>query len=266
PFDESIQKICDTLTSCTLELYKSIIKDLPPTPSKFHYIFNLRDLSRVYNGLTLTNAERFLTVTQIVRVWRNECLRVFHDRLVNETDKALVQGHIKSLIEEHFKADLESAMRDPILFGDYRTALNEFEPRVYEDIQDYDACKALFQEILEEYNENKTRMNLVLFDDALDHLTRIHRIIRMDRGHALLVGVGGSGKQSLTKLAAFTAGCEVFEIVLSRGYSESNLREDLKTLYLKLGIENKKTVFLFTDAHVADEGFLELINNMLTSV
>lgn len=58
---------------------------------------------------------------------------------------------------------------------------------------------------------------------------------------------------------------QVFEITLSRGYNESNLREDLKTLYLKLGIENKKTVFLFTDAHVVEEGFLELINNMLTS-
>ncbi|XP_052412947.1 dynein axonemal heavy chain 10 [Carassius gibelio] len=263
-FEECIQNICDKITFCTLELYKTIIKDLPPTPSKFHYIFNLRDLSRVYHGLTLTNPERFCTITQFVRVWRNECLRVFHDRLINETDKITVQGHIKNLIEEHFRSDLDSALRDPILFGDYRTALKS-EPRVYEDILDYDASKALFQEILEEYNENKTRMNLVLFDDALEHLTIIHRIIRMDRSHALLVGVGGSGKQSLTKLAAFTAGYEVFEIVLSRGYSETNFREDLKTLYLKLGIENKKMVFLFTDAHVAEEGFLELINNMLTS-
>ena len=39
-------------------------------------------------------------------------------------------------------------------------------------------------------------MNLVLFDDALEHLTRIHRVIRMDKGNALLVGVGGSGKAS----------------------------------------------------------------------
>uniref|UniRef100_H3BAL0 Dynein axonemal heavy chain 10 n=1 Tax=Latimeria chalumnae TaxID=7897 RepID=H3BAL0_LATCH len=264
-FNDDIQAICNKLTFCTLELYKIIVRDLPPTPSKFHYIFNLRDLSRIFNGLTLSTPERFLTVTQMVRVWRNECLRVFHDRLINKTDKQLVQGYIQRLIEEHFKDEQEQAMRDPILFGDYRTAMHDGEPRVYEDLQDYEAAKALFQEILEEYNETKTRMNLVLFDDALEHLTRVHRIIRMDWGHALLVGVGGSGKQSLTRLAAFTAGCEVFEIILSRGYNENNFREDLKMLYTKLGIENQKMVFLFTDAHVAEEGFLELINNMLTS-
>ncbi|KAI5166248.1 Dynein Heavy Chain 10, Axonemal [Manis pentadactyla] len=240
-------------------------EDLPPTPSKFHYIFNLRDLSRVFNGLVLTNPERFQTVTQMVRVWRNECLRVFHDRLINGTDKQLVQDHMGALVAEHFNDNMELVMRDPILFGDFRTALQEEETRIYEDIQDYEAAKALFQEILEEYNESNTKMNLVLFDDALEHLTHVHRIIRMDRGHALLVGVGGSGKQSLARLAAFTAGYEVFEILLSRGYSENNFREDLKNLYLKLGIENKLMIFLFTDAHVVEEGFLELINNMLTS-
>ncbi|VTJ57208.1 Hypothetical predicted protein [Marmota monax] len=264
-FHESIVAVSGLLTSCTLTLYKNIVQDLPPTPSKFHYIFNLRDLSRVFNGLVLTNPQRFQTVAQMVRVWRNECLRVFHDRLINKTDKQLVQDHIGNLVLEHFEEDEEVVMRDPILFGDFRMALHEEETRIYEDIQDYEAAKALFQEILEEYNEINTRMNLVLFDDALEHLTRVHRIIRMDHGHALLVGVGGSGKQLLARLAAFTAGYEVFEILLSRGYSENSFREDLKSLYMKLGLENKTVMFLFTDAHVAEEGFLELINNMLTS-
>jgi len=76
----------------------------------------------------------------------------------------------------------------------------------------------------------------------------------MSHGHALLVGVGGSGKQSVCKLAAFTAECEFFEIQLSRGYNEQSLREDIKILYNKLGMENKKIAFLFTDQHVVEEG------------
>ena len=83
-------------------------------------------------------------------------------------------------------------------------------------------------------------MKLVLFDNALEHATRVHRVIRLDQGHALLVGVGGSGRQSLARLAAYAAGCEVFEITLSRGYGEEEFREDLKQLYHKLGMENKK--------------------------
>lgn len=76
------------------------------------------------------------------------------------------------------------------------------------------------QEILEEYNEFNTKMNLVLFDDALEHLIHVHRIIRLDRGHALLIGVGGSGKQSLTRLAAYTAGCEVSDLCHCRERKE----------------------------------------------
>lgn len=57
------------------------------------------------------------------------------------------QEHIKLLLEENFKTSTEFALRDPCLYGDFRTALDESEPRLYEDIQDYDAAKALFQEV-----------------------------------------------------------------------------------------------------------------------
>ena len=118
-------------------------------------------------------------------------------------------------------------------------------------------------QILEEHNEKNAKINMVLFNDALEHLTRVHRALRMHRGHVLVVGIGGSGKQSVIRLAAFAADCEIFEISLSRGYNDNSFREDMKRLYNIVGVDNKKIVFLFTAAHIADESFLELVNNML---
>eukprot|EP00803_Ostreobium_quekettii_P011338 evm.model.scf_1312.1 EVM.evm.TU.scf_1312.1 scf_1312:839-40608(+) len=265
-FDATILEACAQLTSLTLDLYTYIVEHLPPTPSRFHYIFNLRDLSRIYEGLLLSVVDKFPTSKEFIRVWRNECLRVFHDRLICAEDKELVQGKIKEIVQAKFGQIADGVMSDPLLFGDYRlSGKDTCDVRLYEDLGSYSDIKTVFEEILDNYNGKKKPMQLVFFDDALEHLTRIHRTIRLPRGNCLLVGVGGSGKQSLSKLAAFASGCEVFEITLSRGYDETSFREDLKKLYNLLGVDNKKVMFLFTDSHVAEEGFLELINNMLTS-
>ncbi|XP_022902554.2 dynein axonemal heavy chain 10 [Onthophagus taurus] len=299
-----------TLITITLHLYNMIIVELPPTPKKFHYIFNMRDLSRIVAGMCQSVPKFYDTKHQIVRLWRNEFSRVVCDRLISAEDNELMRNHIIDELSqvygstqapaaagpppkpagdddddeesqaaappeeaapvdgddegEEVKIDvLEYAMRDPILFGDYRNAINEGEARFYEDLLDYEAVNSLFQEIIEEYNERKEKISLVLFNDALEHITRIQRALRMERGHVLIVGVGGSGKASLTRLAAFTAGCEMFEIQLSRGYNESSFKDDLKKLFNQLGIEGKPSVFLYTAAQVIEEGFLEFINNIL---
>ena len=55
------------------------------------------------------------------------------------------------------------------------------EARLYEDLGEYSNIKILFEEILDEYNATNKKMNLVMFDDALEHVTRIHRIMRLDQ-------------------------------------------------------------------------------------
>lgn len=85
------------------------------------------------------------------------------------------------------------------------------------------------------------------------------------RGSALLVGVGGSGKQSLSRLAAFISSLEVAQIQLKKGYGIIDLKHELAAMYLKCGMKNVGIMFLMTDAQVPNEMFLVLINDMLAS-
>lgn len=78
-------------------------------------------------------------------------------------------------------------------------------------------------------------MNLVIFDDALYHLLRVTRVINSPSGNVLLVGVGGSGKQSLTKLSAFICKHIFFQISLTKTYNDNNLKDDIKELYRYAG-------------------------------
>lgn len=73
-----------------MSIYFSIIEKLPRTPVKFHYIFNMRDISRVYEGLLQSTVDKYPNKGTFIRLWRNEVNRVFGDRLINNEDKELV--------------------------------------------------------------------------------------------------------------------------------------------------------------------------------
>merc|ERR1719460_3429530 len=110
-----------------------------------------------------------------------------------------------------------------------------------------DRLSELLGDALTQYNDGNAAMDLVLFEDAMKHVSCISRIISNPSGHPLLVGVGGSGRQSLSRLGAFICDCATQMIVISNTYGVSDLKEDLKNMYKRSGVKDEGVVFLFTD-------------------
>ena len=81
----------------------------------------------------------------------------------------------------------------------------------------------------------------------------------------MLIGVGGSGKQSLARLAAFVSSLDVFQITLKANYTLNDFKIDLNASYRRAGLKGLTSVFLLSDAQILDEHFLVLINDYLSS-
>uniref|UniRef100_A0A8C4NS28 Dynein, axonemal, heavy chain 1 n=1 Tax=Dicentrarchus labrax TaxID=13489 RepID=A0A8C4NS28_DICLA len=239
--------------NATILVYSTITSQLLPTPTKSHYTFNLRDLSKVFQGILM-----------LLQLWYHESCRIFQDRLVCAEDRDWFNRLLKDCIQEFDCSFEEVVSCQPVLYGDFM--IPGADHKVYTLIQDKEKLMKVMEEYMEDYNQvNTTKMKLVLFMDAIEHVCRISRILRQPLGNALLLGVGGSGRQSLTKLASYMSEYECFQIELAKNYGQTEWREDIKSIMLKAGLQNLQITFLFVDTQIKSESFLEDINNILNS-
>ena len=204
--------------------------------------------------------------TVFANLWVHESMRIFYDRLINTEDQQWFKSLLVELCSRHLKLpySYEDLFVKPIVFADFLKP--DIEVRLYEEVKDLNKLTTVLNDLLEVYNVSfPTQMNLVFFTDALTHAARISRILRQPRGNIMLIGVGGSGKQSLTTMAAFVGNMTLESIKINRGYGIQEFREDIKKYMMKTGVEGKDIVFLFTDSQIVDETMLEDLNNVLNT-
>uniref|UniRef100_UPI0035900BF2 dynein axonemal heavy chain 17-like n=1 Tax=Myxine glutinosa TaxID=7769 RepID=UPI0035900BF2 len=262
-FATAVKNACPRLVQAAIALHQKVSSSFLPTAIKFHYIFNLRDLSNIFQGLLFSTTECVRSPTDLLRLWFHESQRVYGDKLIDAQDFAkLTEAQIASMKNSFEGIDEKAITAQPNLYCHFALGLGD--PK-YMMMGSWEELNKLLTEALEGHNEVNAAMNLVLFEDAMAHICRINRILESPRGNALLVGVGGSGKQSLSRLSAYISGLEVFQITLSKGYGISDLKLDLASQCLKAGVKNIGTMFLMTDAQVSEETFLVLINDLLAS-
>jgi dynein heavy chain len=102
---------------------------------------------------------------------------------------------------------------------------------LYEEVTDSRKLYKLLENKQHDYNySSNDKLDLVFFDDAVEQILRICRILRQPRGNAMLIGVGGSGKQSLSKLSSFIMRCERYQIELVKNYNAESFRGDLQKI------------------------------------
>merc|ERR1719409_2182956 len=271
-FDAGLQKFLDPVVAATNEVLQGILNTpcFLPSALKFHYQFNLKDTSNIFQGLLNSTPGIYKGqsgLTKYARLWLHECTRVFMDRLVMASDEVALQAIFENAVKKHLTQgiDNQELFADALLFTSFM-AVRGGNDKVYMAIPSQEKLKKCLEECLAEYNENFAAMELVLFGIATSHISRIARIIDLPCGNALLVGVGGSGKESLSRLSCFIMSTDVVSILVTQSYGVADLMLDLQEMYKKAAVKpGTSHGFLMTDGQIASEKFLVLINDLLSS-
>ncbi|RKP34413.1 dynein heavy chain and region D6 of dynein motor-domain-containing protein [Dimargaris cristalligena] len=254
----TLRAYAEPLTAAMVDLY--LVSQRRFTPDiQAHYIYSPRELTRwmrgIYEAIKPLDA---LPVEGLVRIWAHEALRLFQDRLVDESERRWTDEQIDQLALKHFPTiDPQESLRRPILFSNWLS--KHYIPVEREELRDYAKAR------LKVFYEEELDVPLVLFNDVLDHVLRIDRVFRQMQGHLLLIGVSGSGKTTLSRFVAWMNGLTVFQIKVHNKYSGDDFDEDLRIVLRRTGCKGEKICFIMDESNVLDSGFLERMNTLLAN-
>ena len=80
-------------------------------------------------------------------------------------------------------------------------------------------------------------LDIIVFEEVLDHIARVDRVLTMPGGSLLMAGTSGVGRRTAVTLVAYLHQIELFTPKVGRGYSVKQFKADLKNVSCLLNID-----------------------------
>lgn len=269
-----------SMVNATIDVYGAIARELRPVPSKLHYCFDMRDVSRVINGCCLIQKESVETKVTFIRLWAHEVLRVFGDRISDAGDKDWLFLRIRDAVRGNFKDSFEVAFDylpkfagnqitresfDDLMFGNFMDAERSYRCRRYEEIGSMEALRNKILAYLNEYNAGSGRkLDIVVCRYMLECLIKVSRILSIPGGSLLMVSTGGSGRRTTTALAAFVQRQSFFETSVESYYEMEAWRSELRRILRECGAARRDVAYFMSERRMKD-AFLSDIGCLLST-
>lgn len=261
-FQPAMQELTSKIVASAINIHECVSSRFLPSAIKFMYNWNMRELTNIFQGCCHAKSEYYIKPLMLARLFIHETRRVFSDRLVTSEETLLFDSMFKETVKKNLTGlSIDELFDAPLVYTTFATMADGS----YLPIPSMEKLKTVLDTKLNEYNETNAMMDLVLFEQAMLHITRINRILQNPGGNAMLIGVGGSGKQSLCRLAAFISEYEIKQLAVTSNFTVEDLKEELRSMYIASGVKSSKIVFLITDSQIVREEFLVYINGMLTN-
>nr|XP_040564670.1 dynein heavy chain 7, axonemal-like [Lepeophtheirus salmonis] len=279
-FSKEFDPCINQVINATLGVHKFVVSELLPTPKHSHYLFSLKEFSRVICGVLLSVPETMTDLLCMKRLWVHEILRVYYDRLVHTKDRDIFLNCVKAETRKNLMIDFDELFGElksteatvtendlrKLMFCDFGDSKNSEEDKFYKSVTDIDHIRRVSEDLLDKYNQiSRKPMDLVLFDFALEHLCRISRVLKQPESHMIFIGLGGSGRQSLSRLAAHISGFEFHQIELGKDDELYKWKSELKTVLKKTSLKLEPSILFLYDSQILVNEYLEDINNILLS-
>ncbi|XP_066216240.1 dynein axonemal heavy chain 14 [Saccopteryx leptura] len=267
-FTADVHKSKDHIITCSLAIYYQVCQSMLPTPTKCHYIFNLRDMFKLLLGLLQADKTVINSKEMAALFFVHEATRVFHDRLIEHTDKTLFYQFLSKELESYFQIrwPKESLMSDSTVFVDFLDINKPHKKKVYKNTNDYNKlAKVLseFQMKLSSSSSSEISHSMIFFKEAIEHITRATRVLRQPESHMLLIGIDGCGKESCTTLACYLTEYKVYHMPITHNYAYMEFKEDFKKVFIQAGLEGNPTALIVSNLKLDQEAFLEDLNSIL---